>query len=96
MTGLNRRVKQNKHNLGVGREVEENIYLLLTEGSDLECEEFVEDDFSFSFTHQGQTVSGVFFDSEFYIGQVLNIINPNLADVTFMASSSNRNENVIF
>ena len=36
----------------------------------------------------------VFYDSEFYIGQVLNIINPNLADVTFMASSSNRNENV--
>ena len=56
-------------------------------------EEFVEEDFSFSFTHQGQTVA-VFYDSEFYIGQVLNIINPNLADVTFMASSSNRNENV--
>ena len=46
------------------QEVEENIYPPLMEGSDFECEEFVEDDFSFSFPHQGQTVA-VFYDIEF-------------------------------
>lgn len=59
---------------------------LPTEGPNFEEEE----DFTFAFTHQGQTVA-VFYNREFYIGQVLNVINPDLADVTFMTSKGLEN-----
>lgn len=49
-----------------------------------------EGDFSFHFSQQGQTVA-VFYDRDFYVGQVLQVHNPDFADVTFMTSTGNDN-----
>ena len=47
-----------------------------------------EGDFSFNFSQQGQTV---FYDRDFYVGQVLQVHNPDFADVTFMTRTGNDN-----
>ena len=49
-----------------------------------------EEDFSFNFSQQGQTVA-VFYDRDFYVGQVLQVHNPDFADVTFMTRTGNDN-----
>ena len=49
-----------------------------------------EGDFSFNFSQQGQTVA-VFYDRDFYVGLVLQVHNPDFADVTFMTSTGNNN-----
>ena len=49
-----------------------------------------EGDFSFNFSLQGQTVA-VFYDRDFYVGLVLQVHNPDFADVTFMTSFGNDN-----
>ena len=49
-----------------------------------------EGDFSFNFSQQGQTVA-VFYDRDFYVGQVLQVHNPDFADVTFITSTDNNN-----
>ena len=49
-----------------------------------------EGDFSFNFSQQGQTVA-VFYDINFYVGLVLQVHNPDFADITFMTSTGNNN-----
>ena len=49
-----------------------------------------EGDFSFNFSQQGQTVA-VFYDRDVYVGLVLQVHNPDFADVTFMTSTGNDN-----
>ena len=49
-----------------------------------------EGDFSFNFSQQGQTVA-VFYHRDFYVGLVLQVHNPDFADVTFMTSTGNDN-----
>ncbi|KAK7485376.1 hypothetical protein BaRGS_00023324 [Batillaria attramentaria] len=48
------------------------------------------DDFDFQFSRQAEHVS-VFYDGQFYLGQVLHVHSPTLADVTFMASNGKQN-----
>ena len=47
-------------------------------------------DFAFKFTSHGQTVA-VFYDSELYIGQVLQVHSPEVAYVSFMTSPGKDN-----
>ena len=58
--------------------------------SDTASQQLQEGDFSFNFSQQGQTVA-VFYDRDFYVGQVLQVHNPGFADVTFMTSTGNDN-----
>ena len=45
---------------------------------------------SFNFSQQGQTVA-VFYYTDFYVGQVLQVHNPDFADVTLMTSTGKDN-----
>ena len=51
-------------------------------------QEWSQDDFHFLFKHQGQTVA-VFYDTQFYIGQVLSVESPTMANITFMSRKDN-------
>ena len=53
-------------------------------------EEFEEESFVFKFSKSGESVA-VFYDDRFYIGQVVNVIDDNLAVVNFMHGKENEN-----
>ena len=48
-------------------------------------------DFNFKFQQQGETVA-VYYENDFYICQVINILNPDLADINFLSSKGDTNE----
>ena len=47
-------------------------------------QESSQDNFHFLFKHQGKTAA-VFCDTQFYIGQVLSVGSPTMANITFMS-----------
>ena len=53
-------------------------------------QEWSRDDFHSLFKHQGQTVA-VFYNTQFYIGQVLSVESPTMANITFMSRKDNTN-----
>ena len=55
------------------------------------AQEYSVQDFNFEFQQQGETVA-VYYENDFYIGQVINILNPDQADINFLSSKGNTNE----